>query len=238
MAAGTGWQTCQEDLGCPGIPAEAAQGAARREGTGSGYQGAPGRWLPAAPCRPALPKPRPLTGLEVSGGAGAGRFQPQPIFGESLLRLRHPALGGGGGGGPRNGSDSRALAALLKSALTGPRTAGPGLCGLAGSRSRGDCRCAAPARSPVTPRPAVRCVGGWRGGGRCPVVSLFPSIPLLTRAPSGTTSCWAVPDLEGTPRSGGEDLCVRGWRLLRHRAHPRWDMELTLGGIIPRRERC
>lgn len=166
MAAGTGWQTCQEDLGCPGIPAETVQGAARQEGPGSKYQGAPATGCPPPPagCRPALPKPRPLTGLEVSGGADAGRFQPQPIFGESLLRLRHPAPGGGGGGGPRSWSGSGAPAALLKSALTGPRTAGPGLCGFAGSPARGRGETAA-----AQPQPVALCRRGqpcaaWEAG--------------------------------------------------------------------------
>lgn len=86
MAAGTGWQTRGE-----GVP-----------GQGIGAHPAPAARRPLPEAWPARPKSPRLLGLEVSGGAG--RFQPQPIFGESLSRLRHPAPGGGGdGGGPRIG---------------------------------------------------------------------------------------------------------------------------------------
>ncbi|KAK2107094.1 hypothetical protein P7K49_016608 [Saguinus oedipus] len=58
----------------------------------------------------------------------------------------------------------------------------------------------------------MRCVGGWRGGRRGPIVSLFPYTPLLTRPPSGAASCRAVPDLEGVP-SAGDGVCVDNERI-------------------------
>lgn len=67
---------------------------AGREGTRATGLGHPDgisrrRPLRAAGPRTSLPRwPR----LEVSGDSrGTGRFQPRPIFGESLSRLRHPA---------------------------------------------------------------------------------------------------------------------------------------------------
>lgn len=89
---------------------------ARRGGTGPEHRDARGRLLLAAPCRLlglSVPSRRGCQDSRFPAARGAGRFQPQPIFGESLSRLRHPAPGGGGGG-PKSGPSHRGVAALRK----------------------------------------------------------------------------------------------------------------------------
>ncbi|XP_058572743.1 homeotic protein ultrabithorax-like isoform X2 [Neofelis nebulosa] len=101
--------------------------------------------MPTAPCR--LPGPRALSrrggqDSRFPARAAAGRFQPRPIFGESLSGLRHPAPGGGGGGTGSGSGDGAAAALLLSAWASGRRASGAAG---AGSSARG---------RPTRPRPS------------------------------------------------------------------------------------
>lgn len=221
-AAGSGWQTHREGLGCPQDPC----------GTGSRV-GAAGGWscgARAAACYPPPPAGCPARAPPVAAVARTRGFRrraaqdvssPSPylvkVFQDSVIQLWGAVAAAAPGAGRR--PRGRRVAAQCPRPGLGPP--GPGCGGRAGTRARGARRSPAPARTPAgaEARPALR--GRLAGRAARPIVSLFPSTPLLTRPPSGAASWRAVPDLEGTPRRGGVGLCVRGWRLLRHRAHPR-----------------
>lgn len=164
----------------------------------------PGIPLPPPPAgrRPA-PPPRGCQDARFPAARGAGRFQPRPIFGESLSRLRHPTPGGGGDGGLGAGLGYRDGVAFLKS-VRGPAAAGdpePGDEGAAG-------------QSAATPAPERPSGGPAALRGRLarkaprPDCVTFPVHPLLTRPPRGPASCSARPALQGPPSRGGVGTCV------------------------------
>lgn len=157
----------------------------------------------AAPCGPLAREPHSGGGRDSRFPAtrSTGRFQPRPIFGESLSRLRHPAPRGRRSW-ERARRASAAAPAFLKSASRPPT---PGSPLREGPRGWPTPESAAP-QSPAAAResPIQACAAGEAGGtGRCKDYVSFPSTPLLTRSPGGAASGRSVPDLECTPRNRG-----------------------------------
>lgn len=209
-------------------------GSPRRGDRGLERSALQGRLPPAAPCRPPGPRARSRGGGQDSrfpAARASGRFQPRPIFGESLSGLRHP--GPGGGGGPRSGPRDRATAALPRSA--GAWASGRGASGAAGGRDRaraGDRRspaaAAAPAPAPApapTParaqaHPALR--GRLARRAPRPDYVTFPVHPTVDSSSQRGSELPRCARLRGYAQARGCGcVCVRGWRLLRLRAHPR-----------------
>lgn len=156
----------------------------------------------AAPCGPLAQEPHSRGGRDSRFPAThcTGRFQPRPIFGESLSRLRHPAPRGRRSWERaqrprcRPGVPEKCIPAAHIGVPTPRRTPG-----LAESRV---CSASIPGRSAIKQNPGLRCGRGWRHTqGATKIMSLFPSTPLLTRSPGGAASGLSVPDLEGTPRN-------------------------------------
>lgn len=180
-------------------------------GRGLELRGARGRLLPAAPCRlPGLraPSRRGCQDSRFPAARGAGRFQPQPIFGESLSRLRHPALGGGGGGGPRSGPATARPPRCCAAPALGPRAAGPRLwraCGHAGAGS--------PPQPSPSPHPGRRRgppraaweVGWERSTADCVTFPVHPTVDSSSQRGSELARCAR---LRGYAQARGVWACV------------------------------
>lgn len=157
----------------------------------------------AAPCGPLACHPHSRGGRDSRFPAtrSTGRFQPRPIFGESLSRLRHRLRGGGGPGSVPG--DRAPAAAFLKSASCPPSPGSPCRGGPQGWREPG-------VRSLNPPRPRRRRAESrpalWErlvAQGAARTMSLFPSTPLVLPAgQQGAAPCqtWRV-----RPGTGGWD---------------------------------
>ncbi|XP_046501793.1 translation initiation factor IF-2-like [Equus quagga] len=202
-------------------------------GRGLELRGARGRLLPAAPCRlpgPRAPSRRGCQDSRFPAARGAGRFQPQPIFGESLSRLRHPALGGGGGGGPRSGPATARPPRCCAVPAPGPRAAGPRLwraCGHAGAGS--------PPQPSPSPHPGRRRgppraaweVGGESSTADCVTFPVHPTVDSSSQRGSDLACCAR---LRGYAQARGCGLVCQRVAFAQTSSPPEsGDMELTLG---------
>ena len=132
----------------------------------------------AAPCGPLAREPHSRGGRDSRFPAthSTGRFQPRPIFGESLSRLRHPAPRGRRSG---NTPSQRAAApAFLKSASWPPT---PGSPLHEGPQDWPSPEFTAPQSRAVAQESRIQaCAAGEAGGtGRCKDYVTFPVHPAV-----------------------------------------------------------
>nr|XP_059862391.1 uncharacterized protein LOC132421214 [Delphinus delphis] len=182
MAAGTVWQWRWEGLSRPRDPC----GDGGQWGWGE-IQG------PSTGTRPAACCPPPPAGCPARAPGVA-----------AVARTRAP---GGGGGGPRRRPSSGAAAELLKSARArSSRRPAAGVAGVRARACRGDRGRLARARTPERARPALGCVGGWRGGRRPDCVT-FPVQPAVD------SSSQRSRELPRCARLGGASLVAQRLRI-------------------------
>lgn len=158
----------------------------------------------AAPCGPLACDPHSRGGPDSGFPATrTGRFQPRPIFGESLSRLRHPAPRGRRSWerarrpSCRRGIPEKCIPAA-HARVPPPQPRGtPRLAGAQSPQHLNPRRQRGKRRAETRPALWERLVA--QGAAR--IMSLFPSTPLLTSSPGGAASGRSMPEIQGTPRN-------------------------------------